>query len=54
MPVAQHNQFEHLGLPFVEPENVELLREFWKAHADERDGWLKKAHEALLPSPAKS
>lgn len=52
VPVAQHDQLEHLDLAFTATPDIERLREFWNAHSAERDGWLSEAHEALLPPVA--
>lgn len=48
--IPQFNQFEHITLPYVKPEDRNKLSEFWSSHTRERNEWLRVSTKTILPN----
>jgi hypothetical protein len=49
VPTPQYDQFEYLELPFVHPEHMGDLHNFWREHCKSRDEWLQEAFYEIIP-----
>jgi len=54
VPTPQYDLFAHLDKPFARGERLANLRDFWTRHCAERDEWLMRAYEEVVPSTDRS